>query len=131
VGLILGLSRNHLLPDGPPPTALAAQWLEEALAMRDRGVPLVGIDLHGDEQAYPDPSPFVGVFRTAAAAGLGRRAHAGEGAGVAGFLTAGTARSGHVPVCGRSRRCTLRSHRIPPPSRQPRRVPHWTPTGPS
>ena len=42
---------------------------------------LVGIDLHGDEQAGANVWPFAEAFRLAADAGLGLRAHAGEGAG--------------------------------------------------
>ena len=51
------------------------------MAARDRGAAVVGVDLHGDEQTFPSPQPFVAAFRLAAQAGLGRQAHAGEGAG--------------------------------------------------
>jgi len=51
------------------------------VAARDRGAAVVGVDLHGDEQMFPSPQPFVAAFRLAAQAGLGRRAHTGEGAG--------------------------------------------------
>jgi len=34
-------------------------------------------------QTFPNPQPFVEAFRLAAQVGLGRRAHAGEGAGAA------------------------------------------------
>jgi aminodeoxyfutalosine deaminase len=78
VGLILGLGRR--LDDASAP-ALACQWVEQAVAARDRGAAVVGVDLHGDEQTFPSPQPFVAAFRLAAQAGLGRRAHAGEGAG--------------------------------------------------
>ena len=76
VRLILGFGRR--LDDA---SALACQWVEQAVAARDRGAAVVGVDLHGDEQTFPSPQPFVAAFRLAAQAGLGRRAHAGEGAG--------------------------------------------------
>jgi aminodeoxyfutalosine deaminase len=76
VGLILGFGRR--LDDA---SALACQWVEQAVAARDRGAAVVGVDLHGDEQTFPSPQQFVAAFRLAAQAGLGRRAHAGEGAG--------------------------------------------------
>jgi adenosine deaminase len=78
VGLILGPGRR--LADANA-SALACQWVEQAVAARDRGAAVVGVDLHGDEQTFPSPRPFVAAFRLAAQAGLGRRAHAGEGAG--------------------------------------------------
>ena len=78
VGLILGLGRRL---DDASASALTCQWVEQAVAARDRGAAIVGIDLHGDEQTFPSPQPFVAAFRLAAQAGLGRRAHAGEGAG--------------------------------------------------
>jgi adenosine deaminase len=78
VGLILGLNRRL---DNASVAALACQWVEQAVAARDRGAAVVGVDLHGDEQTFPSPQPFVAAFRLAAQAGLGRRAHAGEGAG--------------------------------------------------
>ena len=79
VGLLLGLGRRL---DDASASALACQWVEQAVAARDRGAAVVGVDLHGDEQTFPSPQPFVAAFRLAAQAGLGRRAHAGEGAGV-------------------------------------------------
>jgi adenosine deaminase len=78
VGLILGFGRR--LADASA-SALACQGVEQAVAARDRGAAVVGVDLHGDEQTFPNPQPFVEAFRLAAQAGLGRRAHAGEGAG--------------------------------------------------
>ena len=78
VGLILGLSRG---PEDASVAARACQWVEQAVAARDRGAAVVGVDLHGDEQTFPSPQPFVAAFRLAAQAGLGRRAHAGEAAG--------------------------------------------------
>jgi adenosine deaminase len=76
VGLILGLGRHHA-----DSATLACQWVAQAVAARDHGAAVVGVDLHGDEQTFPSPQPFVAAFRLAAQAGLGRRAHAGEGAG--------------------------------------------------
>jgi len=81
VGLILGLGRR--LDDAGVLSALACQWVAQAVAARDHGAAVVGVDLHGDEQTFPSPQPFVDAFRLAAQAGLGRRAHAGEGAGAA------------------------------------------------
>ena len=78
VGLILGLSRG---PEDASVSAPAYQWVEQAVAARDGGAAVVGVDLHGDEQTFPSPQPFVAAFRLAAQAGLGRRAHAGEAAG--------------------------------------------------
>jgi len=78
VGLILGLNRG---PDDASVSARACQWVEEAVAARDCGAAVVGVDLAGDEQVFPNPRPFVAAFLLAAQAGLGRRAHAGEAAG--------------------------------------------------
>jgi len=50
IGLILGFSRTHLMPDGQSAATLARDWLEEALAARKGGLPLCGVDLHGDER---------------------------------------------------------------------------------
>lgn len=80
-GLILGLSRDHHMPDDAAGAALAQRWVREACDARDRGVPVVGIDLHGDERLFQNLAPFVAAFRDAADAGLGLRAHAGEAAG--------------------------------------------------
>jgi adenosine deaminase len=79
VGLILGLGRHHYAPDDAEGAALYRAWVKEALAARERGMPFVGVDLHGDEQA----DQIIEAFRIAAAGGLGLRAHAGEGAGAA------------------------------------------------
>ena len=78
VGLLLGI--NRMAADGAA-AARATRAVEEAARARERGVPVVGVDLDGDEQSLPDLSPVVAAFRLAAEAGLGRRAHAGEGAG--------------------------------------------------
>ena len=83
VGLILGINRASG-DSGEDETRRAARSLvEEALRAREDGVNLVGIDLHGDEQSHPGVEPFVDAFRLAAEAGLGLRAHAGEGSGPA------------------------------------------------
>ena len=58
--------------------------IEEALRARDAGANLVGIDLHGDEQTRPARRAVRGrVPAGPAEAGLGLRAHAGEGSGAA------------------------------------------------
>src|SRR6266542_3273594 len=80
-GIIIGLSRNHLMEHEMGAEALALQYLRESLAAREAGAAIVGIDLHGDEQAFADVTPFVPAFKMAAEEGLGLRAHAGEGAG--------------------------------------------------
>jgi adenosine deaminase len=83
VGFMLGLSRDHVDPDPGIVTEVACQWVRDAALARERGAAVVGIDLHGDEQTRPSVAPFVPAFRLAAEAGLGRRAHAGEGSGAA------------------------------------------------
>ena len=83
IGLIFGLGRHHFMPDDAEGAALSRAWVKEVLAARERGVPFVGLDLHGDEQANQDIALFVEAFRVAAEGGLGLRAHAGEGAGAA------------------------------------------------
>lgn len=62
----------------PPEVAIWRTQL--AIEARDRGVGIVGIDLHGDEPNGP-PAPFEPAYRLAAEHGLGLRAHAGEAAG--------------------------------------------------
>jgi adenosine deaminase len=82
-GLLLGLPRD---PQGVDPVLLEAvtcQFVESALEAREKGVRVVGMDLHGDEQTAPDVGPFVAAYRLARQAGLGVRAHAGEGGGPA------------------------------------------------
>jgi adenosine deaminase len=79
--LIVGLNRHHALESEPEAESLGVQFIEAALAARERGAAIAGIDLHGDEQTYAAVTPFVPAFRLAEEAGLGRRAHAGEGAG--------------------------------------------------
>lgn len=71
VGLIAGLGRER-------GADVAAAFARKAADARHCGV--VGIDLHGDEATAP-PEAFVEAFDIARSAGLGLRAHAGEGAG--------------------------------------------------
>ena len=80
-GIIVGLSRNHLIAHDLGPESLALHYVREALRAREAGANVVGIDLHGDEQGWPQVTPFVSAFRLAGEAGLGLRAHAGEGGG--------------------------------------------------
>jgi adenosine deaminase len=62
------------------PLAVSLARVEAVLAARERGLGVVGIDLHGDETAAP-PAPFAPAFALARQAGLGLRAHAGEARG--------------------------------------------------
>jgi adenosine deaminase len=73
VNWIVGLMRTL-----PPDVAL--RRTELAIEARDRGIGIVGIDLHGDESKEP-PAQFAPAYRLARDAGLGLRAHAGEAAG--------------------------------------------------
>ncbi len=57
---------------------IAEECVKQFAEWRGRGV--VGIDLHGDESAGP-AAPYADVYRAARDAGLGLRAHAGEGMG--------------------------------------------------
>ena len=97
VGLILGVNRAPGLGGDDETHDGARALVEEALRARDDGVHLVGVDLHGDEQSHPGVEPFVDAFRLAARAGLGLRAHAGEGDG---------------PTSVRDAVDTLRVHRV-------------------
>lgn len=83
VGLILGVNRAPGDGGEAETRRAAVSLVEEALRARDDGANLVGVDLHGDEQSHPGVEPFVDAFRLAAEAGLGLRAHAGEGSGPA------------------------------------------------
>jgi aminodeoxyfutalosine deaminase len=83
VALILGIDRKPGLGDEDETRRAAVSLVADALRAREDGVNLVGIDLHGDEQSRPRVEPFVDAFRLAAEAGLGLRAHAGEGSGAA------------------------------------------------
>jgi adenosine deaminase len=99
VGLILAINRAPGLGGHIDARAGAVRLVEEALRARDAGIGLVGIDLHGDEQSYPAVEPFAEAFSLAGRAGLGLRAHAGEGAGAASVRAAldvlGVQRIGH------------------------------------
>ena len=83
VGLLVSLGRHHAAQDGEGAEAHALALVERTIRGRDGGAAVVGIDLHGDEQAYPRVAPFVRAFSAAKEAGLGLRAHAGEGTGAA------------------------------------------------
>lgn len=71
--------------------------LDAAVACIDNGV--VGFDLAGDELLYPDLEPYVALFGSAAAAGLGVTCHAAEAAPAESARTAvqllGVRRIGH------------------------------------
>ena len=71
IGLIIGFGREH----GPE---LALEFMQQAIEEKSKG--LVGIDLHGNESALA-PQKFTETFSLARQAGLGLRAHAGEGEG--------------------------------------------------
>lgn len=73
VNLIVGLQRERSVDDAVFRVRLAG-------LARDRGVAIVGIDLHGDEEHFP-PAPFAPAFSLARDLALGRRAHAGEATG--------------------------------------------------
>ena len=88
VGLIMAINRAPGLGGDDASRDGALSLVEEALRARDDGVNLAGIDLHGDEQSHPTVEPFIDAFRLAAEAGLGLRAHAGEGAGPASIRAA-------------------------------------------
>jgi adenosine deaminase len=69
------------------PLEVAMRRTELAIAARDQGIRIVGIDLHGDEIRGP-AEVFAPAFRLAEAHGLGLRAHAGEAQGTASMWTA-------------------------------------------
>jgi adenosine deaminase len=71
VGIIVAFGRGGGLEVAEGCVKRFAEW-------RELGV--VGIDLHGAEDAGP-AAPFADVYRAAADAGLGLRAHAGEALG--------------------------------------------------
>ncbi len=99
VGLIVGINRAPSDDDEATTRRSALALVEEAVRARKDGINIVGIDLHGDEQSQPRVEPFVDAFRLAAEAGLGLRAHAGEGAGPSSVRAAverlGVQRIGH------------------------------------
>jgi adenosine deaminase len=69
------------------PVEVAVRRTELAIEARDRGIQIVGIDLHGDEIRGP-AEPFAPAFRLAEKHGLGLRAHAGEARGTTSIWTA-------------------------------------------
>jgi len=89
VGLIVGVSRSN-------PVERALEVVELAERFRGRGV--VGLDLFGDEDAYP-PEIFSQPFRAAREKKLNITVHAGEGGGETNIRTAvetlGASRIGH------------------------------------
>lgn len=62
------------------PVEVAVYRVELAAQARDRGIAVVGIDLHGDEEKAPTRA-FEPAYRLAREYGLGTRAHAGEAVG--------------------------------------------------
>lgn len=73
VNLIVGLQRRKLVEDAVCRVRLAA-------LARERGIAIVGIDLHGDEAQNP-PAAFAPAYSLARDLGLELRAHAGEALG--------------------------------------------------
>jgi adenosine deaminase len=74
LNLISGIQRRFGLD-------VAVLRVELAARARDRGIGIVGIDLHGHEGLYPG-AVFAPAYDRARALGLGLRAHAGEADGV-------------------------------------------------
>ena len=70
IGLIIGLGREHGIK-------IVSEFIDRAIKYKDK-YQIVGIDLHGNESAA-SPSLFKEAYKKAEAAGLGLRAHAGEG----------------------------------------------------
>lgn len=62
------------------PPEVVEYRVQLAIAARERGIALLGVDLHGDERLGP-ASSFTRAYAMAADAGMGLRAHAGEAAG--------------------------------------------------
>ena len=110
IGLLPSLIRTQ--PDSAVPL------VRQALAERDRGAAIVGIDLVGDEAAGQDFAALAPAFRLAGAAGLGLSAHAGEAAGPESCWGAlrilGARRLGHATRAGADPALVaqLRSERI-------------------
>jgi adenosine deaminase len=73
LNLIAGLMRSL-------PVDVALYRVDLAAQARDRGIGIVAVDLHGNEEEHP-PAPFAPAFRLASERGLALRAHAGEAAG--------------------------------------------------
>ena len=82
-GIIAGLGRYLTTVDQSSATSgdHALDYVQRVIRVRDAGARVMGIDLHGDEQSSWQVTAHAPAFRRAAAAGLGLRAHAGEGAG--------------------------------------------------
>lgn len=88
-GLIVGISRSNPLDQALRVVEIAGEY---------SGLGVVGVDLFGDEEAYP-PEKFWPAFRVAREAGLNITVHAGEGGGETNIRTAievlGAQRIGH------------------------------------
>ena len=88
-GLIVGISRSNQLDDALRIVAIADEY---------SGLGVVGIDLFGDEAAYP-PELFVAAFSSAVESGINITVHAGEGGGETNIRVAveqlGAKRIGH------------------------------------
>ena len=110
IGLLPSLIRTQ--PDSAVPL------LRQALAARERGAAIVGIDLVGDEAAGQDFAALAPAYRLAGEAGLGLSAHAGEAAGPESCWGAlrllGARRLGHATRAGADPALVarLRSERI-------------------
>lgn len=89
VGFIVGISRSNGLKLALRAVATAAEYV---------GLGVVGIDLFGDEAAFP-PELFITAFKVAQENGLNVTIHAGEGGGETNVKTAieelGAQRIGH------------------------------------
>jgi len=88
-GLIIGVSRSNPIDKAYEIVDVAEEYC---------GLGVVGIDLFGDEAAYP-PDLFTAAFRVAVASGLNITVHAGEGGGETNIRVAveklGAKRIGH------------------------------------
>ena len=88
-GLIVGVSRSNSLKQALRVVDIAWEYA---------GLGVVGVDLFGDEEAYP-PEIFSPAFRVAREGGLNVTVHAGEGGGETNIRTAievlGAQRIGH------------------------------------
>lgn len=71
IGLIIGLGRER-------EPSVVADFARKAADSKKFGI--IGLDLHGNEEAAP-PEDFLEAYDIAGSAGLGLRAHAGEGTG--------------------------------------------------
>lgn len=73
INFIVGIQRNQ-------PVEVASWRVELAARARERGIGIVAIDLHGDEENF-GPAPFAPAYDLARELGLAVRAHAGEASG--------------------------------------------------